>query len=139
MCARFMPSPAEGEWGARMAGTQTVGRRVLLVENQAAIAVDVADELERAGYTVAGPFSRCDNSMEWLQSNRPDLALLDLLLADGPCTKVAQELRRRGIPFVVFSGDAADLGPDLVEAIRGAPVVSKPGRVDMVLAALAIL
>jgi DNA-binding response OmpR family regulator len=130
---------AGGIGGPGMASTGAGGRRVLLLEDEGAIAIDLADQLERAGYTVAGPFSRCNSSLEWLQSSTPDLALLDLVLADGPCTAVALELRKRSIPFVVFSGAAEEFGPDLLEAIRGAPVVSKPGRIDMVLAMLSML
>jgi DNA-binding response OmpR family regulator len=68
------------------------------------IAMMIEDELVDAGYDVAGPFATCGSALSWLSTNSPDLAIIDIQLQDGSCRDIAVELRRRGIPFVVYSG-----------------------------------
>jgi DNA-binding response OmpR family regulator len=77
---------------------------VLLTEDVCLIGATLADELEDAGFEVAGPFDRCRDAEKWLQSARPDCAVLEIRLLDGDCTILDAELVRRHIPVVVFSG-----------------------------------
>jgi two-component system, response regulator PdtaR len=77
---------------------------VLLTEDVSIIGVALTDELEDAGFEVAGPFDRCCDAEKWLQSARPDCAVLEIRLLDGDCTILDAELVRRHIPVVVFSG-----------------------------------
>ena len=74
------------------------GRTVLLLEDEALIAVALQADLEDAGYTVAGPFVTCASALEWLAGHRPNLAILDTVLKDGPCKEVALTLTRLGVP-----------------------------------------
>ena len=91
---------------------------VLVAEDEAIIAFEVADLLKGAGYTVAGPVSTCAEALACLGADTPDLAILDILLSDGPCTEVARELRQRGVPLIVYSGySQQEAGPEFQEAI----------------------
>jgi DNA-binding response OmpR family regulator len=81
---------------------------VLLLEDEAIIALDVQDELQASGFDVAGPFTTCVAALEWLQASTPDTAILDTLLRDGPCRDIAAELARRGVPFLIYSGHQED-------------------------------
>ena len=105
---------------------------VLILEDETMIAMMVEDELVDAGYDVAGPFSTCSGAFAWLSTNTPDLAVLDTHLQDGSCQELAVELRRRGIPFVVYSGA---IGTDVTE-LAGAPWVEKPALGKTLLDAL---
>src|SRR5215203_4769157 len=58
---------------------------ILLAEDEAIIAIDLADSLTRAGFDVAGPFATCAQAEGWLKTGAPDAAILDNLLQDGPC------------------------------------------------------
>jgi DNA-binding response OmpR family regulator len=89
---------------------QTANSRqlVLVLEDEALIALNVQDELQDAGYEVAGPFSTCSAALEWLQTNTPDMAILDATLKDGPCREIALELSRREVPFLIYSGYQED-------------------------------
>jgi DNA-binding response OmpR family regulator len=89
---------------------QTANSRqlVLVLEDEALIALNVQDELQDAGYEVAGPFSTCSAALEWLQTTTPDMAILDATLKDGPCREVALELSRREVPFLIYSGYQED-------------------------------
>jgi DNA-binding response OmpR family regulator len=80
----------------------------LVLEDEALIALDLHDELQDAGYEVAGPFTTCAAALEWLRSQTPDAAILDAALKDGPCREIALELARRGVPFLIYSGHSKD-------------------------------
>ena len=82
--------------------------RVLVLEDEALIALDLQDELQDAGYEVAGPFTTCAAALEWLRTHTPGAAILDVALKDGPCREVALELSRREVPFLIYSGHQAD-------------------------------
>ncbi len=77
---------------------------VLILEDEALIALDLHDELRDAGYEAAGPFTTCAAALEWLRTGTPDTAILDAALKDGPCRAIAQELTRREVPFLIYSG-----------------------------------
>ena len=97
---------------------------VLLVEDEALIALAVSDDLESAGYAVAGPFHRSSDTLDWLDRQTPDVAILDIHLRDGSSAELARMLRNRQVPFIVFSGDKRDgHGAD---AFDGARWLSKP-------------
>ncbi len=81
---------------------------ILVLEDEALIALNVQDELQDAGYEVAGPFSTCSAALEWLRMTTPDMAILDATLKDGPCREIALELSRRGVPFLIYSGHEED-------------------------------
>jgi hypothetical protein len=56
---------------------------ILIVEDEAIVAADLADKLERAGYAIAGTLSRGEQAVRMVRQNRPDLILMDIRLA-GP-------------------------------------------------------
>jgi DNA-binding response OmpR family regulator len=116
------------------------GRRVLTVmvaEDEPMISTTISDDLEEAGYGVAGPFSRSTEAIAWVEGNACDLAMLDVMLRDGLCTELAENLRRKGVPFLIFSGYYRS--PDLPPVLRDAPWVEKPGAFAEILAALKAL
>jgi DNA-binding response OmpR family regulator len=107
---------------------------VLLAEDEPMISTSITDDLQEAGYRVAGPFRRGADAVAWLEENEADLAMLDLVLRDGLCVALAERLRRNGVPFLIFSGYFR--GPDLPIAFRGAPWIEKPGGFEAILAKL---
>ena len=113
------------------------GRRVLVAEDEALISVILSGDLRDEGYLIAGPFSRGQDALAWLADDTPDLAIIDYMLRDGPCTRLTQALRERGVPFVIFSGYARDL--DTENEFADAPWFDKPASLDALLDALARL
>jgi DNA-binding LytR/AlgR family response regulator len=69
--------------------------------------------------------------VSWLETNTPDLAVIDVALGDEPCVEVARELRQNGIPFVVFSTSKHDQAP---REFRNAPWIQKPAMDHLVIA-----
>ena len=108
---------------------------VLLLEDEALIAVALQDDLEEAGYAVVGPFAACVDALAWLESNKPDLAVLDTVLKDGPCKEVAFRLTSLGVPVLVYSGLAEDM--NALPELASATWVEKPATAQALLQALA--
>ena len=97
---------------------------VLVLEDEALIALNLQDDLQDAGYEVAGPFTTCAAALEWLQTETPDTAILDAALKDGPCREVALELSRREVPFLIYSGHQEDR--QLLSDFHPAAWIEKP-------------
>jgi two-component system, cell cycle sensor histidine kinase and response regulator CckA len=84
--------------------------RILIVEDEAVIALDLKSILENLGYTVSGSESSADKAIKICEEDSPDLVLMDIVLEgemDG--IEAAEIVRSRwGIP-VVFLTAFADL------------------------------
>jgi DNA-binding NtrC family response regulator len=103
------------------------GRRVLVVEDEAVIGLALSDLVEDEGCAVCGPFARSDQAIAWLDSGETaDIAIVDHILRDGPCTELVRLLAARGIPFVIYSGNARHA--DMPVELQQATWLEKPGR-----------
>ena len=109
-------------------------KRVLILEDDAIMAFDLADQLSMAGFQVVGPAITADEALKLLATEGCDVATLDVNLGGGRTSEpVAIELRRLAIPFVVVSGYASEQHSAV---FREAPLVVKPVRFDRLLKAL---
>ncbi len=109
-------------------------RLVLVVEDEFLIALDLELLLREHGWRVLGPAGTVAEALRLLADERPDVALLDLNLRGELVTPVAEELRARGVPFVLASAyDGHKLG---VAALAKAPSIGKPTDERRLLAAL---
>jgi CheY-like chemotaxis protein len=101
------------------------GRRILVVEDEALVAMLVEDALLDAGATVMGPAATVAEALALLERepHSPDAAVLDLNLAGETSTPVADALAGRRVPFVVATGYGAS---GLPEAHAAVPVLAKP-------------
>ena len=97
---------------------------VLILEDEALIGLNLRDDLQDAGYRVEGPFTTCAAALEWLQMATPDTPVLYAALKDGPCRAIAQELTRRDVPFLIYSGYHED--PELLAAFSHVTCIEKP-------------
>lgn len=116
--------------------TRLSGRRILVVEDEALVAMLVEDALLDAGATVLGPVASVQEALVLLETETPDVAVLDLNLAGEVSTPVADVLAARGIPFVVATGYGAD---GLPPGHANAPVLAKPYDPDDLTRALGLL
>ena len=116
--------------------TMLSGRRVLVVEDEALVAMLVEDALLDAGAEVVGPVATVADALELLKRQLPEAAVLDLNLAGETSTPVADELAKRGVPFVVATGYGAD---GLPPGHASVPVLAKPYDPSDLTAALARL
>ena len=106
---------------------QLAGARVLVVEDDVLIGLDLAAMLEAAGCVVLGPLVSTAEALALLRDQSPDAVLLDLALVDGLATPVASLLAGLDIPFALVSGSD---GADLDGALASALYVTKPYAAD---------
>lgn len=84
-------------------------RRVLVVEDEPLIAMNLEDMLTGLGHNVIATATRIDKALSLVEGSEFNLAVLDINLAGSNRFQVAAILRRRGIPFIFTSGDGADV------------------------------
>lgn len=83
---------------------------VLIVEDEAVIAMDLTRRLQKLGYRVATTVPSGEEALAWTARQRPDLVLMDIVLCgqlDGIHT--ADELRRQyGLPVIFLTAYSDD-------------------------------
>ena len=89
-------------WGTEMEA-EHANFEVLLLEDQALIAIYVEELLHQACFQTVNTVSSCLAAAEWLQSHTPGLAVIETRLRDGQCDAVAQMLESRGVPYLVHT------------------------------------
>jgi CheY-like chemotaxis protein len=99
------------------------GRRILVLEDEGLIALDIESVLENWGCIVVGPAANVPAALHLVVDNRPDAAILDAHIDDGTSEPVAHALRLAQCPFVVLS---AYQKTDLPDALKGVPLLRKP-------------
>ncbi len=95
--------------------------QVLVVEDDALIALDVEQMLVELGHTVVAILATAVEATARLRPSPPDLVVLDLDLGRGPDFALAERLAAQGPPFVIASGYV-----DLPETLRHVPCLTKP-------------
>jgi CheY-like chemotaxis protein len=104
---RAVQAQEEGRAGA---GALPSRGRILVVEDEYFVALDVEDALSGVGFTVVGIATTAEEAVRMAEAERPDIVLMDIRLAgtrDG--IEAAAEIRNRfGIPslFATAHSDA---------------------------------
>lgn len=80
------------------------GRRLLIVEDELLIALELQTILEQLGGIVVGPAQSVEGALQLLSETTPDAALLDVNLGGDRVTPVAHACRERSIPFALVTG-----------------------------------
>ena len=81
--------------------------RVLVVEDEAIIAMLVEDMVLEFGSEVVGPVAKLDDALELARSAELDAAILDINVGGSVVFPVADILSERGIPFIFATGYGA--------------------------------
>ncbi len=80
--------------------------RILIVEDEALVAMEIAAILEAAGHEIIGCADNLDEAIAIGSEQRPDLALVDIQLAQGDSgLDVAAALTAEGIACLFASGN----------------------------------
>ncbi|MFZ0149046.1 MAG: HWE histidine kinase domain-containing protein, partial [Xanthobacteraceae bacterium] len=102
--------------------------RVLLVEDEALVAMMIQETLGELGFQIVGPVSTASEALSWARENHFDAAVLDINLGDGLVYTVAEVLEQRGVPFVFVTGYDVDSIDSRFTAI---PILQKPIEREM--------
>jgi DNA-binding response OmpR family regulator len=110
------------------------GHRILVVEDEIIIAMQLEGVLLDAGAEVIGPAMSASEACDLIDTNRITVAILDVRLSMGDSLAVAQRLVADGIPFIFHTGNAERLR---ASPWPQAPVVRKPAAPEVLTAAVA--
>ena len=98
-------------------------RRILVVEDEAMLAIDLQEALRDCGATVVGPAGTPDEALAFIEDGKVDCALLDIKLGDEDVSAVAATLERLAVPiiFVTAYSDAR-----IPRGLETRPLLRKP-------------
>jgi PAS domain S-box-containing protein len=133
------PSPKPAESKSDQAKRDRVGsdgdHRILLVEDEELVALELSSELSRLGWAIVGPAATLSEAQALL-SKPFDAAVLDVNLRGRSIYPVAEALEERHVPFVFCTGYEM---VDPEGRFPGVPVMRKPVHPAAVSAALSEL
>ena len=107
--------------------------RILVVEDEALILLDLEQTLAEAGVQTVLAASTVADALKMVDMAQPDAAIVDLHLGrDGWSYDVARRLKEKGVPFVFSSGTV-----EVAEGFHDVPLVLKPFASDRLIETLA--
>jgi DNA-binding NtrC family response regulator len=109
------------------------GRRVLVVEDEYFIAMEVAKALQNKGVETVGPVRSVRDALTIVERNGLDAAILDINLNNEPVFPLAEALEARKVPFVFATGYGAHAIPQRFQHI---PRFEKPLNLNQLLKAV---
>lgn len=103
----------------------TPAARILLVEDQALVALEFEALLEELGCEVVGPFGEVDQALVAARVEILTGGVLDVTLGSEASFPVAFCLLERRVPFFFVTGLSSSALPP---ALQGVPCIAKPIR-----------
>jgi DNA-binding response OmpR family regulator len=95
------------------------GLRVLVVEDDYFLAIELCSALRAAGADILGPARDLATGLAALDGERIDCGVLDINLRGRMGFQIATELRARDIPTIFTTGyDASMIPPELADVVR---------------------
>ena len=112
-------------------------RRILLVEDEAILAMDLSNSLTELGFGICAVARTRAEALYHAKATNPQLLLCDIVLADNSsgitaCLDIIREIGTR--PIVFISGDAAMELPDQLP--RRTELVVKPFETNQIVQAI---
>ncbi|WP_371395335.1 response regulator [Fretibacter rubidus] len=98
--------------------------KILIVEDDPFIAMDLEDTFLSEGYEVLGPIATVDAGLSLLKEEKPDVAMLDYNLGRETSIPIARALNDNSIPFFFLSGQIKRVIID--NDVAGIKVIPKP-------------
>lgn len=109
---------------------------ILVLEDEAVIALELRRSLTQSGHRVIGPFAQIEAGEHALLTTQVDFALLDIQLGRDKVFALAEQVGRLGIPFAFLSGYETDVVP---AGMRNRPFMTKPFKSGELLQRIATL
>jgi DNA-binding response OmpR family regulator len=128
-------NPLEEDADMLEAGEVLRGRRVMIVEDEMLVAMELETLLAEQGCAVVGPAPTAARALALIEEELPDAAILDVNLDGQTALPVAVALNAQGVPFLLATGYSHALQPEMQDA----PRVDKPVDHDRLVRVLASL
>ena len=115
---------------------QLLRRRILVVEDEAAIALDLADLVREEGAVPVGPVATVDEALRVIGISPIDCAVVDIDLFGEESWAVAEALGNAKVPYLFLSGYSTERVPP---RYRLRPFLEKPYQAGRLIAAITAL
>lgn len=99
--------------------------RILIVEDEMMVALDLEDMIAEFGHEVAATAMRIDAALDHARETPIDFAILDVNVAGKMSFPVAEALIARGVPFIFATGYGVSVLP---ERLKNQKTLQKPFR-----------
>jgi DNA-binding NtrC family response regulator len=120
-----------------MTNLDLTGRHILLVEDDYMLARALVSLLETWNATILGPVATTERALALMgQTDRIDLAVIDVNLRGETSFALADDLIARGVPHIFMTGYGASTIP---ERYRGAAILQKPFKAAKLVEAILAL
>jgi PAS domain S-box-containing protein len=120
---RAQNAAEEGGVAPASVGVHTTGKRILVIEDEPLVAMDMSATLSDAGFEVLGPVALVNEALRLIATADFHAVLLDANLGGKPVDAVAAALTRRNIPFAFVTGYGRE---SLPRAFAAASMLAKP-------------
>jgi CheY-like chemotaxis protein len=102
-------------------------KRILIVEDEALVAMMIEDMVLELGHTVAGVAARLKDGLQMVEQGEIDFAILDVSLNGERSLPIAKALEAKDVPYVFATG----YGAGEVDGASGQAVtLSKPFGIE---------
>jgi DNA-binding response OmpR family regulator len=123
------------DFSSTKTGISLSGLRVLIVEDEPFIAMDISDAILSVGGTVVGPAMSVAEALKIVDRDEVQAAVLDVNLPDGNVGPVIEALREHEAVVIIHTG--AGMPPDLAAKYPMIRVFAKPTLPRLLAAAIA--
>ncbi len=106
------------------------GRRILIVEDEALVAMSMEQALIEAGYDVLAIVDTEGDAVAAADRLRPDIILMDVTLRNGSGLSAARMIRKSSPVRVIFVTGTSDRRTEAEAAELGAALIRKPFIAD---------
>lgn len=132
---------AEGDKMPNLGGSSfetpvPVEKRILVIEDEVLLSMDIETSLMDAGYRVIGPAGTIEAAKRLISDGQCDAALVDANLGGQPVDELADSLARERIPFAFVTGYGRDALP---QDFRQSMLLGKPFSPEQLLSVVSIL
>jgi two-component SAPR family response regulator len=117
-----------------MTTVDLAGRRILVVEDEVILAMEIVAEIEDHNGVVLGPVSTLEAGINAFRDEDPDACIVNINLGPDKVYELADLLIDQDVPFVFASSESRATIPDRFNEV---PLHTKP--IDMVKAAVALI
>ena len=101
-------------------------RRILILNSEVLIALDLAEMLKEEGFEICGPYYGVDTALDAISKSAPDAAILDVGLGNGiTSAQVAEALNKISIPYA-FVTEPETMEQQLEPKFHNCLILRKP-------------
>jgi DNA-binding NtrC family response regulator len=123
-----------GRWAELSPSKALRGVRLLLVEDDAILLMDLAEILQAAGANIVGQCRTIEHALAIVKRDSISAAVLDVRMGSQTIAPVARQLCRHGTPFCFYTGQV--ISDPALEEWRDCKIVAKPAQPQTIVSAV---